>query len=325
MLVDSYNRKLNYLRLSITERCNLHCIYCMPVHAPVSDSIASELSFDEFLSSCSIMTELGINRIRVTGGEPLLRPGLASLIKTLKDLSSGLSVYLTSNANLLKEFFIKASSIKSFPNGINISLDALNPESLKKISGNMFNSSDLLKTIDKLLDKNVSVKINCVPIAGFNEEELVPLAMLVRDRTIDVRFIELMPIGSAVKYKNINARETAEKIEKAIGKLSPCDAENKEGGPALYYNLPGFSGRIGFINPMSHSFCDSCNRLRLSSRGKLKLCLSSNLELDLIDMLRKGLSIDSIKESISEFILNKPYHHDFINSKQTYGMYIIGG
>jgi len=332
MLQDGFNRKLNYLRLSITEKCNLQCIYCMPGEGICPDSNQNEIPFNEYLKLCKILVNLGINRIRITGGEPLLRPGLPSFIKSLKNLSSNLSVYLTTNAILLDRFFEEAVSNNSFPDGINISLDALDPKKLSKINSQglqglngLQDPEQIISQVDKLLEKNILVKINCVPITGYNDDELVPLAMLARDRKIDVRFIELMPIGSAANYKNILGMETAGKIEKALGHLEFHKTDNNEAGPAIYYKLPGFKGRIGFINPISHVFCDTCNRLRLSSRGKLKLCLSSDNELDLIDLIRNGCTDNEIIDLIVEFVKNKPHHHDLFNNKNNVGMFKIGG
>ena len=164
--------------------------------------------------------------------------------------------------------------------------------------------------MDRLINKRIRVKINCVPVRGLNEEEILPLTALAREKDIAVRFIELMPLGSAANLKPVSGGETAALIEKAFGILTPFSGVEGS-GPAVYYSLPGFAGKIGFINPVSHGFCETCNRLRLTSEGFLKPCLSSSLDLNLRDLLRSGASDRELGNAIAEITAKKPRFHTF--------------
>ena len=318
VLIDSFGRKLDYLRVSVTDRCNLRCVYCMPPEGVEWKPHGSMLRFEETLRLCRIMAELGIRKIRVTGGEPLLLKGLALFIKNLKGLPGIERLSLTSNGFLLAAYLDEAEALSpgSLPDGVNLSLDALDPRSFSRISrDSKHRPEEILSHIDRLLEKHVQVKINCVPVRGFNEEEIAPLAGLARDRNIAVRFIELMPLGPGSELKPIPGSETAAIIEKAHGRLMPLVGIGTKGpgteasGPAVYYSLPGFAGKIGFINPMSQGFCEACNRLRLTADGLLKPCLSDALARDLKELLRAGASDSEIAEAIVETIAKKPKFH----------------
>ena len=317
MLVDSFGRTLDYLRVSITDRCNLRCVYCMPEEGVEWKPHDSMLKFEETLRLCRIMAALGIRKVRVTGGEPLVRRGVASFVKELKAIPGIEKVTLTTNGFLLGAYIEEAEALSpaSFPDGVNISLDALDGERFRRITrteGAL--PEDILPHIESLLEKRIQVKINCVPVRGFNEEEIVPLAGLARDREIAVRFIELMPLGSAAGFKPITGTETAAFLEKAFGALVPSTGIDLKlpvegSGPAVYYSLPGFKGKIGFINPVSHGFCETCNRLRLTSEGLLKPCLSSAYAVDLRALLRGGASDDEIAGAVKEAASKKPAFH----------------
>ena len=312
MLLDSFGRKLDYLRISVTDRCNQRCVYCMPPEGVKWKPHDSLLRFEEILRLCRVMAELGISRIRVTGGEPLVRRGVAAFLKGLKLIHGVKKVSLTTNGFFLGAYLDEAEALSpaSFPDCINISLDALDVERFKRITRTEnFNPMDVLPIIDRLLEKQILVKLNCVPVRGLNEEELLPLAALARDRNISVRFIELMPLGSAGGFKPISGSETAAQIERAFGLLTPFPGVEGS-GPAEYFSLPGFAGKIGFINPLSRGFCGSCNRLRLSSDGKLKPCLSDVKFLDLKTMLRSGASDEALAEAVKEAVSKKPRHHN---------------
>jgi len=341
-LRDSFGRVLNYLRVSVTDRCNLRCIYCMPPEGVEWKSHDSILSFEEIIRLVKIMAALGVRHVKVTGGEPLLRiiqrsssgKGKPSLIRELKEIEGIEKVTLTTNGLLLEEYLDGAEKYGwQLPDGINISMDALDNERYQKITrlalkNNFTNLSHLcasIKTsslINRLLEKKVTVKINCVPLRGVNEEEIVPLAELARDKNIIVRFIELMPIGTAVSYQCVPGGEAAERITKKFGALTPAD-DVKGSGPAAYYSLSGFTGKIGFINAVTHSFCESCNRLRLTSEGFLKLCLSNNSGVNLRELLRGGASDAELSNVITEAAVKKPRSNNF--SEQSEGMSKIGG
>jgi cyclic pyranopterin phosphate synthase len=216
---------------------------------------------------------------------------------------------------------------------VNISLDAINPERFSRITrAENSRPEEIIPHIDRLLEMHVQVKVNCVPIRGFNEEEIIPLALLAREKNIAVRFIELMPLGSARDFEPIPGDKTVAIIEKAFGTLSPFYGLESN-GPAVYYSLQGFVGKIGFINPVSHGFCHLCNRLRLTSEGLLKLCLSSDLSIDLRTLLRSGVSDNALAEAITETVAKKPRFHTLSGvygeagqkEVKTDGMFEIGG
>ena len=310
MLKDPFNRSINYLRISITEECNLRCIYCMPR----SESGAGHyLEQEEILQISRLLVKLGISKIRLTGGEPLLRKDLPKIIEGLKEVPGIKKVYLTTNALLLKDY-IKEALPSALPNGINISIDALSDTVFKRIKGIENNApKEILSIIDNLLDKNISVKINCVPLESYNEEEIIPITYIAKDKNVHVRFIELMPLGSAADYEHIKGEKTAAIIEKKFGALLPCPSPmDKNSGPAVYYSLESFKGKIGFINPLSHAFCGSCNRLRLNSRGILRACLSSEAELDIITMLMNKKAETDINNAVRAFVNKKPALHTFL-------------
>jgi cyclic pyranopterin phosphate synthase len=271
------------------------------------------LSFEEIIRIVKIMAELGIRKIRVTGGEPLVRRGVAAFIKTLKALPMIENVNLTTNGLLLGSYLKEAETFPagSLPDGINISLNALDPRRYMRRTRHEGTGPEvILPLIDLLLKKNIQVKLNCVPVRSFNEDEIIPLAALARDREIAVRFIELMPLGSAAALLPIPGKEVEAVLEKTFGPLTPFSGLCGN-GPAVYYCLPGFAGKIGFINAITHGFCGSCNRLRLTSEGFLKLCLSYDLGLDVRALLRSGASDGELSVAITEAAAKKPGFHTF--------------
>ena len=332
MLIDSYGRTLDYLRVSITDRCNLRCIYCMPLEGVQWKPHNDMLTFEEILRIIKIMANQGVKRIRVTGGEPLLRRGTPSFIKNLKTISGIEKVTLTTNGLLLGAYLDEAAALgeNSLPDGINISLDALDDKKYKYITRSGDAEPEMiLSFIDRLLDKNIYVKINCVPVRSVNDEEIVSLAGLAKDKNIAVRFIELMPLGVAGSFRPIPGNETAALVEKAYGKLIPF-SHIEGGGPASYYSLEGFKGKIGFINPVTHGFCETCNRLRLTSEGFLKLCLSNDLGVDLRELIRHGVSDGELTGIVIKAAAQKPGYHTLsgiygTSEKHLCGMSKIGG
>ena len=331
MLIDSFGRVLDYLRVSITDRCNLRCFYCMPVEGVQWKPHGDMLSFEEILRVVKVMADMGIQKVRVTGGEPLLRRGTPAFINSLKVIAGIEKVTLTTNGLLLGGYLESAAmGHYSLPDGINISIDALDTDRYQKITRNIeANPEMIMPLIDRLLEKNINVKINCVPVRTVNEEEILPLAALAKDKNIVVRFIELMALGSASSFQAVPGSEVAALIENAYGHLTPFTGITGN-GPAVYYSLPGFTGKIGFINPITHGFCETCNRLRLSSEGFLKLCLSSDMGLDLKKSLRLGTADSDIAGEIQTLVKNKPRFHSFsaiYGATETHpaGMSGIGG
>jgi len=318
------NRIINYLRISITDKCNLACCYCVPKGVlPLlpHDSIAR---YEEIHKIVVCASELGISKLRITGGEPLVRKGLFPFIRSLSQIAGINDISITTNGVLLEPNIDEL--IKSGVNRINISLDTLNPAIFRFISGrDQFEK--VWRGIMAALEKGVApIKLNTVILRGINDGEIVDLARLSMIYPFHVRFIEYMPMGnSGVDIsQQILIPEIRERIEKQMGKLAPfilttpdskksCGDQELTGanqaGPAKRYRIDGALGEIGFISPVSSHFCHECNRLRLTSTGHLRPCLLNNLEIDLLTPLRQGASNETIRQIILSAIKSKPAAH----------------
>ena len=304
MLIDGCGRELTYLRVSLTDKCNLRCKYCVPLEGVKLLEHADILSLEEVLRVISILTSMGVSRVRFTGGEPLVRKNAISLIQKVANLESAPRIGLTTNGVLLDDYidYLVYSNVRD----INISLDTLDPAVYETLTGEDALSS-VMRSIQSCLVNGVNLKLNVVPIKGINDEDIPSLAALARDYNVAVRFIELMPVGCASCYEGLSNDDVRKKLSEVYGKESLCETEG--GGPAEYVKYDGFTGKVGFISPMSHSFCDMCNRLRLTCDGKLKLCLASPECLDLKALLRAGSSDADIAEAIRDAVKNKPARH----------------
>ena len=306
-LSDSFQRPINYLRISVTDRCNLRCIYCMPECGVSLMAHEGILSYEEIYTVVEAAAELGINKLRITGGEPLVRAGLPELIRMLARIDTIDDISLTTNGSLLAGY---AAELKSAGlRRVNISLDTLNRDRFKYITrcGNL---EDTLKGIEAAKSAGLNpVKINTVVIAGINDDELPDFAAKTIDEGWHVRFIELMPASSnkAAASQFISVSEMRQRIE-SLGKLEPCLA-GVGNGPAKYFQLPHAEGTIGFITPVSEHFCFRCNRVRLTADGKLRPCLLSDEEMDLRQSLRSGAPAAELKKLIEEAIARKPLSH----------------
>ncbi|MBU0663202.1 MAG: GTP 3',8-cyclase MoaA [Proteobacteria bacterium] len=307
-LVDQYSRTISYLRLSITDRCNLRCLYCMPSSSLVK--CTDLLSFEELLRIVGIAVGMGMNKLRLTGGEPLVRKGVMDFIRNLAGIKGLEDIRLTTNGVLLHE---KAAELYGAGiRNLNISLDSMKRERFRAITGaDLFDQ--VWQGIQTACDLGFNVKLNVVAMKGINDDEFADFARLATQRPIQVRFIEFMPIGnkdSWDKTRFIAADELKEMIS-TMGTLEPSPGSRLE-GPARVYRLTtsdGQTGRIGFISPISHHFCDKCNRLRLTSEGRLRACLLHNHETDLKTLLRQGGTDSEIQKAIQQTILNKPKGH----------------
>lgn len=305
---DSFGRDINYLRISITDRCNLRCKYCMPAHGIYKCNHNDLFSLEEIELIAKEFVKLGIEKIRITGGEPLIRKGVIKLISNLSKIEGLKDISMTTNGLLLERY---AQDLKnSGLNRVNISLDTLNKEKYKIITrgGNL---DKVFKGIKKAKEIGLTpIKINTVLIGGFNDDEIEDFVYLTSNENIDVRFIELMPIGEASKWANENFISSDEVLNriKTLEKIKNHDLSS----PALYYKLPEGKGRVGIINPISCKFCEYCNRIRLTSQGNLKLCLHSSREIDLKHAIRNGESINNI---ILNSILEKPESHRLEDGK----------
>jgi cyclic pyranopterin phosphate synthase len=279
------------------------------------------LRFEEVLRICGILTGMGIKFFRVTGGEPLLRRGLAGFIGELKAAGGINRAGLTTNGALLGEHF--ESLAKAGLDAVNISINTMDPAKFALLTrvGGMVN---IVSVIDRALEMGFEVKINTVMIRGFNEDEITMIAGLAKNRKIAARFIELMPLGEAASFKPFYAHEAAALIEGEYGSLLPAAVKLGK-GPAEYYTIAGFAGHIGFISPMSRRFCESCNKLRLTASGFLKLCLCGDTGIDLRRLVRGGASDGEIAGLILEQAALKPAGRCFDESGGVINMFRIGG
>ena len=306
-MLDKLNRKIDYLRISVIDRCNLRCVYCMPEEGLESIPHEEILTYDEILRICETVSQLGIKKIKITGGEPLVRKEIVNLIRDIKNLDKIEQVTLTTNGILLYDML--DDLYDAGIDAINISLDTLKEDNFKQIT-RRDGLEKVLMAIDKAYNLGIRVKINCLAIRDFNINELADIANFAKDREIDVRFIELMPIGFGKKYTQIDNDEILSILESNFGTFEPV-TEKRGNGPAKYYKNKDMKGCIGFISAISHEFCESCNRIRLTSNGFLKLCLHYNKGIDLKAPIRSGISDEDLKVLIHDTIWNKPLSHKF--------------
>ena len=279
---DSLGRTIDYLRVSVTDRCNLRCRYCMPEEGVEWLPHEDILSYEDILRLAAIFARLGVEKVRLTGGEPLARKGLAALVAGLRAIDGIQEVAVTTNGTLLEEQL--PGLLAAGLTGVNISLDTLNERTFRQITRRE-GVGRTVKAIDTCLAAGLPVKVNCVPIAP--EEELVELAGLAKGRSLAVRFIELMPIGLGKDLCGRSEDELRALLERAYGPLVPFEGRLGS-GPSRYVSPPGFQGQIGFISSLSHQFCHRCNRVRLTADGFLKLCLNHRAGLDLRKLLREA-------------------------------------
>lgn len=321
-MTDKFGREINYARISVTDRCNLRCRYCMPECGVKKLSHADILTLEEILRVAEVFSQLGIKKIRITGGEPLLRRNLPDLIRKIKDIRGIEQVTLTTNGVLLKNF--AQELISAGLDGINLSLDTLNEKIFENLTRRKL-FSQILEGFQDLVGK-IPLKINCVPLRGINDEEILKIAALAKNNPVKVRFIELMPIGCAFEsgLRGIPTAEIFSTLENNFGELLPIYSKNSLQGPAQYFKIKNFSGEIGFIDALEHKFCANCNRIRLTAEGFLKSCLSFDTGLDVKNLLRSGTNDEKILEKVRETIYNKPREH-FFKDKTKFQMYQVGG
>lgn len=307
-LIDACNRRLNYLRISITDRCNLRCAYCLPCEDIPRLAHADILRYEEILRIVRVGARLGISKVRVTGGEPLVRKGVCGFLAELSRVPGIQDVSLTTNGVLLKKYIgdIRSAGVTR----INVSLDTLKPERYRDITGRD-DFAQVWEGIRAAEEQGFSpIKLNVVALSGVNEDELVDLARLSLSSPFHVRFIEFMPIGQS----RVGARPPLlvpairERIG-VLGTLVPVPRTELD-GPAHRYRFKGGRGEIGFIPAISHQFCSRCNRLRLTASGQLRPCLLSDRQEDLKGPLRGGCSDDDLAEIFFEATRHKPSDHN---------------
>ena len=325
-MFDRYQREIHYLRLSVTDLCNLRCRYCMPDGVEKLEREAV-LTYEEFLRLAALFARCGIDTVRVTGGEPLVRKNVAQLVAGLKATPGIRRVTLTTNAVLLAEQL--PALLDAGLDSVNISLDTLRPEVFRQITARD-DFAAVQAGLQAALESGLPVKLNCVPQAGVNEGELEALAALAKDNAVQVRFIEMMPIGYGAAMPCISGPELRARFARRwpeLAPLSPAQEHALGDGPAVYYTVPGWQGSIGFIAAVHGKFCASCNRVRLTSQGFLRPCLASETGCDLRALLRSGADDAQLLAAIRETIWAKPREHHFNDSSMpaTRGMYRIGG
>ena len=325
-MFDRYQRDIHYLRLSVTDLCNLRCRYCMPDGVEKLEREAV-LTYEEFLRLAALFARCGIDTVRVTGGEPLVRKNVAQLVAGLKETPGIRRVTLTTNAVLLAEQL--PALLDAGLDSVNISLDTLRPEVFRQITARD-DFAAVQAGLQAALQSGLPVKLNCVPQAGVNEGELEQLAALAKDNAMQVRFIEMMPIGYGAAMPCISGPELRARFARRwpeLAPLSPAQEHALGDGPAVYYTVPGWQGSIGFIAAVHGKFCASCNRVRLTSQGFLRPCLASETGCDLRALLRSGADDAQLLAAIRETIWAKPREHHFNDSSMpaTRGMYRIGG
>jgi cyclic pyranopterin phosphate synthase len=331
---DRYGHRISYLRVSITDRCNERCTYCMPQELQEWLPREEILTFEETLRLVGIAAELGVSKVRITGGEPLTRRDVIDFIRRIPEISGIRSIGLSTNGTLLAREIapgkpmaraLRAAGVGS----VNVSLDTLDREVYSQITGRDFHEQ-VLRGIDAAIAAGFEqIKLNTVLMRGRNEDQLIPLIEFAAQRDLILRFIEMMPVSTTegLDYKNsMPIHEAKRMIESHYGRLIP-ETEFKTNGPATYYQIPERWQRIGFIGAMTNlHFCESCNKLRLTCDGKLRPCLGSYLEFDIMKPMRAGASDEELKAFFLDVVDRKPEQHDFRNNYQpNRRMIAIGG
>ncbi len=325
MAQDSFGRRIDYLRISLTDRCNLRCVYCMPSEGVAWKAHGEILTLEEIERFAAVAVEEGISKIRLTGGEPLVRKGVVGHVRRLRSLTGLEAIALTTNGSLLARY--AEPLVEAGLTRVNISLDSLDPGTFERVTrgGKL---ADALAGLDAAFVAGMGpVKVNAVVVRSL-EQNLLGFARLTLDRPVHVRFIEYMPVGGAsegggcdpagegwtradhVPAGEILDRLKAEGIAVGFGELEGVLRDDAPGGwgPARYYRFPGAAGTVGVITPLSHHFCGECNRLRLTADGRLRTCLFSDQEIDVRTVLRGGTD-DDVRDIIRTALATKPESH----------------
>lgn len=308
-MVDGFNRRIEYLRISVTDKCNLRCRYCMPLEGLEWLRRDDLLRYEEIAEIVGVMAPLGLRRVRLTGGEPLVRRDLARLIEMIRAIPGIDDISLSTNAVLLAE---RADALRRAGlDRVNVSLDSLRPERVDAIVRRSGSFPRILAGLHAAEAAGFApIKINVVLIRGTNDDEVADFAAITRERPWHVRFIEVMPTGSNLDLSRDHYLSCAEALERVrtIGTLEPVPGPTGN-GPATYYRFPGAPGTIGVISPMSDHFCERCNRMRLTADGQLSPCLFGHLQTDLRSPLRRGEPLEPL---IRETLRIKPERHHLV-------------
>ena len=306
---DGFGRRIEYLRVSVTDKCNLRCVYCMPMEGLPWLKRSQLLSYEEIARLIEVMAGMGLRKVRLTGGEPLVRPDLPVLVRLLREIPEIQDLSLSTNAVLLAD--IAEELRDAGVDRVNVSLDSLRPDRVDSIARRPGSYSRIMAGLDAAERVGFApIKINVVVMRGRNEDEIADFAAITRERPWHVRFIEVMPVGenldvSAGEY--VPAMEVLQRVRE-IGELEPVDGPAGN-GPATYYKFPDARGTVGVITPMSHNYCERCNRMRLTADGQLRPCLFGDLQTNLRDPLRAGEAIEPLVE---ETLRIKPERHHLV-------------
>jgi cyclic pyranopterin phosphate synthase len=308
-MIDPFGRRVEYLRISVTDKCNLRCVYCMPEEGLPWLKKDQLLTYEEIRAIIQVMAPMGLRRIRLTGGEPLVRKNLPRLVDLLASISGIEEVSLTTNGVLLKEL---AKPLKNAgATRVNISLDSFRPERVDALARRKGTFERVLEGLEAAEKAGLEpIKINVVLIRGKNDDEIADFAEVTRGRPWHVRFIEIMPTSSNLELSAndfFSCQEALERL-KELGELEPV-AGPEGNGPAAYFRFPGARGTVGVITPMSHNFCEGCNRLRLTADGQLRPCLFGEIQTNLRDPLRAG---ENLVPLIENTLRIKPERHDLV-------------
>jgi cyclic pyranopterin phosphate synthase len=310
-LIDPFRRAITYLRVSVTDRCDFRCVYCMSEHMTFLPK-ADLLSLEELDRLCSAFISKGVSKLRLTGGEPLVRRGVMTLVSSLsRHLTSGAlkELTLTTNGSQLEKYAteLKGHGIQR----INVSLDTLDPDKFRAITrwGDL---SKVLAGIDAALTAGLKVKINAVALKGVNEDEIGDLLVWAHGRGMDLTVIEVMPLGDIGEDRLDQYLPLSIVRARLAERYTLEDIDYRTGGPARYMGVKETGGRLGFITPMTHNFCESCNRVRITCTGKLYMCLGQDDDADLRRPLRASESDNLLHAAIDEAIARKPKGHDFV-------------
>lgn len=322
---DNCQRNIDYIRISLTDRCNLRCQYCMPANGVTWMPHDDILTYEEIVKVLEVVSVLGIKKVRLTGGEPLVRKEVSTLVQRITAIDGIEEVSLTTNALLLEEQLdaLMAAGL----HGINISLDTINYKLFKQIT----RGGDVTKAIKAIhyakKFPQLSLKLNCVPSMQ-QDQDIIDMVNFASKMDIPLRFIELMPIGFGKQYKGNTQEEIVTLLKKTYGEVTPYQ-KSLGNGPASYYIIVETGQIIGFISSISHKFCSQCNRIRLTANGYIKGCLQYQSGLHIKPLLESGISKEDVKQKIEHVIYHKPKAHHFLEKEtktdETNEMYKIGG
>jgi cyclic pyranopterin phosphate synthase len=326
-MIDQWGRSINYMRVSVTDRCNLRCVYCMPLQGVQLRPRDEYLSYEELLRVIDAGLALGIDRIRITGGEPLVRKELTWFLSRLKPMGVK-DLSLSTNGIL---FAPMAQELKDAGvDRVNFSLDTLRPDRFEKIVRLSASADSVMEAIDAAIKVGMHpVKVNMVVIRGWNDDEVIDMARLSIDKPIHVRYIEVMPFSEAYEFTWDNLVPAAEMRERLLGEwedLEPLRKGIEGNGPAKYWKIPGSKGSVGFISAVTECFCGECNRIRLSADGKINPCLGHVHEVDLKHILRDPAATDTaLKQALEDAILKKPREHNFDDADADFTLRVMHG